>query len=408
MGKRTKVLFITTQVVVPPDDGGKQGIYYRLQRLTNFIDLEVVMFNIARKPNLQELCQKYLPGIRVRIIEPFHSDIKTGGIWQRMSAALRWLFSGRCRWADILHSKKLKQDITAEVISRGFAAVVLEIPFAAELIDFLILKENGVRIVTVEHNVEYQYILDSLNLPTYLLQYEARRIYQYEKSVLQASDVVLGISPQDILTLKNKFSLKNAYYLPSVLPLAEKKWAQNDSEYIIFCGSLAFPPNFEGVQWFLENVFKTYLEHYPTMKFKITGKVNPVLQERLGRCKQVEFTGFLSAIDLEELMINARFAVVPIRKGSGVKVKLLEALAHGMPVITTAECYAGAPYGDAEEVPYIFAHTAEEYLEAMYRLTEQPAYCAELGACAYSFFAENYASEENVKNWRKKILGEYL
>ena len=95
-----------------------------------------------------------------------------------------------------------------------------------------------------------------------------------------------------------------------------------------------------------------------------------------------------------------RFIIVPILKGSGVKVKLLDAMAIGAPVVTTLHGRQGV-FVDAqkEEEPFLCGENADLFLQHMYALTEDDAMAVSLGARAKAFYDTTYASAENVDKW---------
>jgi len=116
-----------------------------------------------------------------------------------------------------------------EILENNIGTVVLEGPFAAALLDVPQLKRKHIRIVLVEHNVEYKYFLESLKLPHWIAGLEARRIYSMEKKIVKCADHTICISPQDENDLQKEFDTTSISYLPSVLPKKEvlalkKEW----------------------------------------------------------------------------------------------------------------------------------------------------------------------------------------
>ena len=99
-------------------------------------------------------------------------------------------------------------------------------------------------------------------------------------------------------------------------------------------------------------------------------------------------------------MIGAQFAVVPIIKGSEVKVKLLDAMAIGVPVVTTLHGRQGV-FSDVlqGEEPFLCGENANAFLQHMYVLTEDDDMAAMLGNRAKYFYDTTYASAENVDRW---------
>ena len=223
---------------------------------------------------------------------------------------------------------------------------------------------------------------------------------------MKCADHTICISPQDAHDLQKEFDTTSISYLPSVLPKKEKYWKTNASKTIIFTGGLSFYPNLHGVMWMLKHVWSSFLENYPDYKLVITGKVNDTIKKKLALYPNVEYSGFLSEEELERRMIGAQFAVVPIIKGSGVKVKLLEALAYGMPIVTTEECHCGVWTMTKEEAPYMHTSDPQQFLRYMCRMASDVGVRESMGTTARAFFEETFASDANVKQWVYVLNGE--
>ena len=404
---KKKILFLTTQVVVPPTDGGKQGIYYRVRAIAEKQTTLLVMFNHGGIKDALKKSKPYFPdAMNISLIEPFQRDVKGASWYDQIRWGISWLLGGRCRWEKLLSSQQITDALMLEIMENDIGTVVLEGPFAATLLDVPQLKRKHIRIVLVEHNVEYKYFSDSLKLPPWIAGLEARRIYSMEKRTIECADHTICISPQDALDLQKEFDAANISYLPSVLPTKEKCWKENNSTKIIFTGGLSFYPNLHGVIWLLEHVWSSFLENYPDYKLVITGKVNDTIKKKLALYPSVECTGFLSEEELERCMIGARFAVVPIIKGSGVKVKLLEALAYGMPIVTTEECHRGVWTATEEEAPYLHTSDPQHFLRCMCCMASDVGVRESMGSTARAFFEETFASDTNVKKWMYILNGE--
>lgn len=404
---RKKILFLTTQVVVPPTDGGKQGIYYRVRAIAEKQTTLLVMFNHGGTKDALKKSKPYFPdAMNISLIEPFQRDVKGASWYYKIRWGISWLLGGRCRWEKLLSSQHIMDALMFEILENNIGTVVLEGPFAAALLDVPQLKRKHIRIVLVEHNVEYKYFLESLKLPHWIAGLEARRIYSMEKKIVKCADHTICISPQDAHDLQKEFDTTSISYLPSVLPKKEKYWKTNASKTIIFTGGLSFYPNLHGVMWMLKHVWSSFLENYPDYKLVITGKVNDTIKKKLALYPNVECSGFLSEEELERHMIGAQFAVVPIIKGSGVKVKLLEALAYGMPIVTTEECHCGVWTMTKEEAPYMHTSDPQQFLRYMCRMASDVGVRESMGTTARAFFEETFASDANVKQWMYVLNGE--
>ena len=396
-----KILFLTTQIIVPPTDGGKQCTYYRVRAIAEQQRVQITMFNHENEREVLQKNKIYFPkGLSVSLIEPFHRDVKGSSWYHRIYWGLSWLLSGKCRWEKLLSSQQVTAVLMQKILTDNIRIVVLENPFLATLIDIPKLRRERIRILLVEHNVEYKYFLDSLRLPAYIATLEARRIHELEKRVIGQVNRTICISPQDSRDLQQEFGVGTVCYLPPILSSKERCWTRNTSKQIVFTGGLSFYPNLHGIMWLLEHIWSDFLLQYPDYKLVITGKVSDAVKQKLAAYPSVKLTGFLTAQELEDCMIGAQFVVVPIIKGSGVKIKLLEALSYGIPVVTTEESHRGVMY-DAlqEDVPYMHTSDPRMFLEYMCRMASDLGLCERLGMKARIFFDRTYASNTNLRAW---------
>jgi len=118
---------------------------------------------------------------------------------------------------------------------------------------------------------------------------------------------------------------------------------------IIFVAGFGHPPNEDAVCWFTRSVLPLVRRRVPDVHFTIAGS-NPTKAVRALADHAVSVTGSLSSLALAALYQRARVAVVPLRCGAGVKLKAVEALCEGVPLVTTPVGAQGLP-GLSEIVP---------------------------------------------------------
>jgi glycosyltransferase involved in cell wall biosynthesis len=116
----------------------------------------------------------------------------------------------------------------------------------------------------------------------------------------------------------------------------------NQREGLLFVGGFNHPPNIDGLKWFLQEIFPLVLERLPYIVLHIVGSNMPHEIRKLGSAN-IRIEGFLSDEELFELYDRVRLSVVPLRYGAGVKGKVLEAMKHGVPVVTTSIGAEGIP-----------------------------------------------------------------
>jgi|RhiMethySRZTD1v2_1073278.scaffolds.fasta_scaffold01159_12 glycosyltransferase involved in cell wall biosynthesis len=202
----------------------------------------------------------------------------------------------------------------------------------------------GIRLLH-EHNAEYvmwqrHAALETRRARRTLVRFEAGRVRRYERSILERFETVfvvsepdrralleLGEAPEDVRVLPNVPDPELAER-PSLNPAPDP--------VLLFFATLSWPPNAEGLTRFIAEGFPPLLERIPKARLVVAGSGAPDALIRLAqRARGVEYAG--PADDDERLYRRARCFVDVAVGGSGSRVKVLNALARGLPVVTTGE-----------------------------------------------------------------------
>lgn len=121
--------------------------------------------------------------------------------------------------------------------------------------------------------------------------------------------------------------------LPNISTSKARHTSDPDGLNIIFVGSLWYRPNFEGINWFLKEVWPLILLQEPSSKFTIIGSASRKTLDRWKKFKNVNVPGFVE--NLDEYYKTAALVVVPILSGGGTNIKVIEAMEHSRPCVTT-------------------------------------------------------------------------
>lgn len=190
------------------------------------------------------------------------------------------------------------------------------------------------------HQIWQRYSETTLNPAKKLVTaIESLRVRKAEQSICEQSDLVFA-APNDIETLAafcdESVRFKQTLHLGDDAnldkPALDVKLSQPKLCYV---GFLGWEPNVQGLLWFLENVWPNLKAEVADLKLEIAGK-NPDarLVKAVEQAEGVELLGFVE--DLETLYRGSRVAICPLQFGSGIKVKVANSMARGMPTVTTS------------------------------------------------------------------------
>lgn len=166
-------------------------------------------------------------------------------------------------------------------------------------------------------------------------------------------------------------------------------WAKApDAQRIVFEGNVSFGPNVDAVRYFVASVLPLIRDRAPQAQFQIVGK-DPSSEVQALKCEYVEVTGFVD--DIRPYLASASVFVCPLRKGAGIKNKILQAWAMGKAVVATPVAVGGLRYRDGENI--VVAEGPRALAAAVLDLIANPDKAARLGTAARKTVEQYYTWE---------------
>ncbi len=288
--------------------------------------------------------------------------------------------------------------------------VILESLYMVPYTD-VIQKYSNAKIIFRSHNLEFE-IWDRLArnnrnpLLKWYLRKLARKLKDYECDRIRDMDYLLPISPVDhkkylelgyngeIFTLPLGLDLRR---YPTTTP------AKSSRIEVGFIGSLDWRPNLEGLQWFLSQVWPVVQSNHPgKFRLHIAGRNMPDKIRKQASPNIIIHGEVSDAIDFIQ---RYDYFVVPLFSGSGMRVKILEAMAMGKIVLSTGIGIEGIPAAPDKE--YIRVNDKAQFLTAFDRMAQHDFNRAILGRNARSFIEDNY-SIRNISTTLYDFLHEIL
>jgi len=175
-----------------------------------------------------------------------------------------------------------------------------------------------------------------------------------------------------------------------------------DGRTIVYFGLLSTAPNVDGVIHFVENIWPQIVRAHPDARLKIIGgKPPPVLQALAG--PRIELTGFVD--DLRPHLAAAAAIVVPLRLGGGTRLKIVEAMAMGKAIVSTALGAEGIEAEPGRDI--IIDDDPEKFAASVVRLLNTPALAAEIGQAARQLAVDRYSwstASQNLEHFLFDVL----
>jgi glycosyltransferase involved in cell wall biosynthesis len=337
------ILQICTKVPYPPKDGGASGIYVFSKTLAELGHSITILAANTPKHYIDEAA--YLKIHRnIRIIAV---DINTN--IRFLPAIFNLFFSLLPYHASRFYSMQLKGKLKRVLYQTKFDIVQFEGIYTG-----LYLKEvrkySSAKVVLRSHNIEYLLWHDIKNseqniLKKIFLSVENIKLKYFEISLCRNVDAITSVTESDLYYLRKHTTVKSM-----VIPYGieeddfntnDKRTLQDRSQFSLsYIGALDWIPNQEGLIWFIRSVWPLVNKEFPGLELHIAGRNAPKsLKSIFSSARNIHFHGEID--DAESFMLSHSAMVVPLFSGSGIRVKIIQALGCGVPVIASAKAIDG-------------------------------------------------------------------
>lgn len=307
------------------------------------------------------------------------------------------LFSSLPYNAERFVNKDFEKKLSELLTENSYDVVQLEGLYLCPYIE-TIRKYSSTKIALRAHNVEHEIwqrmVENEKSLPKRLYKgVIARRMRRFELSYINSYDYLVPITDRDADFFARNGNAKPVHVVPLGLepmsPLFSIGNSKVDFPVFSFLGALDWQPNIEGLEWFVRNVWCEYRKKHSGAKFRVAG-----------RNANKEFADFLVSNDIDYLgelenVVNyyasGAIFVVPLLSGSGMRVKVVEAMAAGKAVITTSVGTEGIATEDGRNI--LVADDASKFIECMEKIAGNRALFDDISANARRFIRENYDND---------------
>lgn len=334
MAASKRALLLVPRLPHPLDDGGKVDSYGLMRALQwNGYATDVVAFASPAS------CREPIPR---HISETTASCRRIGFDAERQypGTLLRALLGRRSYFASKYYSRAFATAVGSLLKAHQYDCVILDHAQMGCYLPLLLAQPRRPRLVLRQQNVESAIIADHatrLRMPGLrgLLDREARVFRDFERSVLESVDLVLAIT-KDVATVLDSLGARRVEVCEAFLNLPEERlraWPPRRTGEVLLAANFRWPPNARGARWFLREVWPIVAASDPSAHLVLAGRDPSGALRRLAE-PWAEVTGRVQ--DLAPYYQRAHLAVAPILDGSGVRMKILDALSNRCEVIATS------------------------------------------------------------------------
>ncbi|MEO6993813.1 MAG: glycosyltransferase [Lacunisphaera sp.] len=192
---------------------------------------------------------------------------------------------------------------------------------------------------------------------------EAEASKQVELELCREADLVYVVSPEEAKILSAEISPEKIAVVPLIHDVASCGPGYDERDGIMFVGGFQHPPNLDAIEFFLDEILPLLAQRLPSLPVHLVGSNMP---ERLQRraSSQIVVHGYVPSMN--DLLNQVRLSIAPLRYGAGVKGKVNQSMAHGVPVVATSMATEGMHLIDGVNV--MTGDTPVDFANALYRL----------------------------------------
>jgi glycosyltransferase involved in cell wall biosynthesis len=378
-----KILFLSTWFPYPPNQGSKIRAYYLLKHLAEAHEVALVTFedvdlDPAWVEHIQQLCS------RVEIVQRKPFAASKGKTWlgwlSPLPSAVVAIRSPEMaeRVRNVAQSWKPDCVVALTFVTAPYALDIPGVPKVVDIDNFMarMLQET---------------IPMAAGLPDRLRRWAAyRKFLAYERKLYPQFDLCLAVTESDRRQVLDQMTLRpdQVIVTPNGVDtqynhLEDVKPIPNS---LIFNGALTYNANYDAVAYFLAEIFPLIRQQAPEARLRVTGSTVGVDLDSLPLDGQVELTGYLA--DIRPAVAESWACVVPLRLGGGTRLKILEAMSLGAPVISTAKGAEGLEVEDG--VHLLIAESPDEFAGQVLRVLRSADLRQELAHNAARLVGEKY------------------
>lgn len=385
---RQKILFLTTEIPYPLDSGGKIRTYNMLKSISESYDIDLICFSENSCTDNQEeelklICKS------VSIIKKIYTNSKSSG--KMFINIVKAILKNAPFVVEKFNDSKYKKKVNELINLNEYKRIIIDHLQVANYLKCL----NDNKVILSEHNCEYlilkrRYEKEKNIIKKLFIGTEYIKTRKYEKKICSKVEKVIFLSEEDRrLIIDENYRGTNTSIVPiSVETTYVKKNYNKMVNKLLFIGTMSWYPNEQGILWFIENVWHSLLNMNNDLKLYIVGS-NPSEEIKKFESNNLIVTGYVDSID--EYIEKCDICIIPLFIGGGMRVKILESMAKGIPCISTSIGAEGIDTSVGEDI--LIADTKEEFVKEIMRLIDERSLYQKIVNNSTNLIKNNYSTE---------------
>jgi glycosyltransferase involved in cell wall biosynthesis len=396
-----KILVLTNRIPWPLKDGGSVAVYQMLQSQVR-CGFQVKLLSLNTNKHFQEpaTLPAFFNTIGLEAVR-INTDVK-------LSDAVKNLFTGESYNVIRFESEAFRIKLMELLKDNVYDIILFESIYLALYLDTA-RNYSKAKLVLRAHNVEFEIWQQAAREGGFItkkyFRLLAKRLEAFEKKTWKQFDAIIPISSDNAYTIKHFCDPDKTKLitLPAAIDIRDTGTANNASVTKLYhLGSMEWIPNQQAMKWFLDEVWKR-IAFDTKAEFFLAGRNMP--EEFFHYAgERVHIVGEVDSA--EDFISDKQIMVVPLFAGSGLRIKILEAMAFGKTVITTSVGMQGIEAENGKEI--MIANNAKAFADAVRHFLQFPDEALEMGARAKELIRNKYSMESfesKLKEFYLQITG---
>ena len=376
-----KILILLSRVPYPTEKGDKLRAFNHIVHLSKNNELILcALNNTVLHPEALQKLQPYCSQIHIFQLR-----------WWEVLTGLIWAF---------LTGKPMQVGYFYNLFTRRKVRELVRTTAPDHIFCQLLRTAEYVRNIKKPKTLDYQDVFSagykrmaeqSNFFNKFFLLFESRRLVHYERSVFKDFDnkTIISLPDRDLIhhpAREEIAVIPNGVDFEYFSPVQQKKEID-----IVFTGNMHYPPNVDAACFLVKDILPFVRKTHSGVTVMLSG-ANPHSRILSLRSEYVFVSGWVD--DMRTSYANARIFIAPMQIGTGLQNKLLEAMAMGLPCITSP--LANSALGAAEGTEILVGHTPEEYAAHITRLLDDEAFAATIATAGRQFVLRTYDWHETT------------
>ncbi len=388
-----KIFVVLSRVPYPLDKGDKLRAFNFIRYLSEYHDIYLCCLN--ENPLHSEALAK---------LKPYCKEVYVVNI-SKISIAfnvIKAFFTGKPFQVGYFYNHRAKRHIESIIETIQPDHIFCQLIRMAEYVKNINISKTIDYQDVFSYGVKRRMFTDVFYLKP-LLKSEYKRLIKYEHDVFQLFNHKIIISETDRDLIPHPQN-KEIFVLPNGVDTSYYQPIKIEKEYdIVFTGNMAYPPNIDAAQFLVKDILPLVIKKFPNAKVLLAGSSPNTIVRNL-QSANVEVTGWVD--DMRVCYAKSKVFIAPMRIGTGLQNKLLEAMAMQLPCITTSLANDALKATENKEV--LVGDISEVLANHICMLLENETKNNEIALNGYNFVHKNFNWKRNIEQLNRIITNNSL